>query len=41
MTKLAVFPEPQSVAREAAKLIAEEARMSVSTRGKFVMAVRW
>ena len=36
---IAVFPESESVARAAAKLIAEEARTAVSARGKFVMAV--
>jgi 6-phosphogluconolactonase len=37
--KIEVFPDVESVAREAAKLIAEEARTAVSARGKFVMAV--
>ena len=37
--KIEVFPDAESVAREAAKLIAEEARTAVSARGKFVMAV--
>ena len=34
-----VFPDAESVAREAAKLIAEGARTAVAARGKFVMAV--
>ena len=34
-----VFPDAESVAREAAQLIAEEARTRVALRGKFVMAV--
>ncbi len=37
--KIEVFPGAESVAREAAKLIAEEARTAVAVRGKFVMAV--
>ena len=37
--KIDVFPDSESVARQAAKLIAEEARNAVSARGKFVMAV--
>ena len=37
--KIQVFPDAESVAREAAKLIAEEARTAVAARGKFVMAV--
>ena len=37
--KIEVFPDAESVAREAAKLIAEEARTAVAARGKFVMAV--
>jgi hypothetical protein len=38
--KIGIFPDSQSVAREAATLIAEGARAAVSARGKFVMAVR-
>ena len=34
-----VYAEAESVALEAAKLIAEEASTAVATRGKFVMAV--
>lgn len=34
-----VYPDPDTVAREAAKFIAKEARDAVATRGKFVMAV--
>jgi 6-phosphogluconolactonase len=37
--KIEVFADSDAVAREAAKLIAKEARESVSARGKFVMAV--
>lgn len=37
--KIEVFPDAESVARGAAKLIAEEARRAVAARGKFVMAV--
>jgi len=37
--KIEVFPDAESVAREAAKLIAEEARAAVALRGNFVMAV--
>jgi 6-phosphogluconolactonase len=37
--KIEVFPDSESVARGAAKLIAEEARLAVEARGKFVMAV--
>jgi 6-phosphogluconolactonase/glucosamine-6-phosphate isomerase/deaminase len=37
--KIEVFPDAESVAREAAKFIAEEARSAVALRGKFVMAV--
>ena len=37
--KIEVFPDAESVARESAKLIAEEARTAVALRGKFVMAV--
>jgi 6-phosphogluconolactonase len=34
-----VFPDADSVAREAAKLIAQKAREAVAARGKFAMAV--
>ena len=37
--KIKVFADAESVAREAAKLIAEEARSAVAARGSFVMAV--
>ena len=37
--KIEVFPDAESAAREAAKLIAEEAGIAVAARGKFVMAV--
>jgi 6-phosphogluconolactonase len=37
--KIEVFASAESVARQAAKLIAEEARKAVAVRGKFVMAV--
>src|ERR1700758_3604903 len=37
--KIETFPDAESVAREAAKLIAEEARAAVAVRGKFAMAV--
>ncbi len=37
--KIEVFPDAESAAREAAKLIAEEASTAVAARGKFVMAV--
>jgi 6-phosphogluconolactonase len=37
--KIEVLPDVESVAREAAKLIAEDARAAVTARGKFVMAV--
>ncbi len=37
--KIEVLPDAESAAREAAKLIAEEARAAVTARGKFVMAV--
>lgn len=37
--KIEIFPDAESVAREAAKLIAEEARTAVAAHGKFVMAV--
>jgi|SRR5215469_181118 len=39
MMKIEVYADAGSVAHQAAKLIAEEARTSVATRGKFVMAV--
>jgi 6-phosphogluconolactonase len=37
--KIEVYADADTVAREAAKLIAKEARAAVATRGKFVMAV--
>ena len=37
--KIKVYADAESVAREAAKLIAEEARLAVAARGSFVMAV--
>jgi len=37
--KIEVYSDSDTVAREAAKLIAKEAREAVTTRGKFVMAV--
>jgi 6-phosphogluconolactonase len=37
--KIEVFPDVESVAHEASRLIAEEARRAVSARGKFIMAV--
>ena len=37
--KIEVFPDSESVARGASKLIAEVARLAVEARGKFVMAV--
>jgi 6-phosphogluconolactonase len=37
--RIEVFPDAESVAHGAAKLIAEEARRAVAARGKFVMAV--
>jgi 6-phosphogluconolactonase len=37
--KIEVFPNPETVASQAAKVIAEEARTAVAVRGKFVMAV--
>src|SRR5215510_4229265 len=37
--KIAVYADAESVARQAAKLIAEEARLAVANRGSFVMAV--
>jgi 6-phosphogluconolactonase len=36
--KIEVYADADSVAHEAAKLIAEEARSAIATRGKFVMA---
>ncbi|MBV8052211.1 MAG: 6-phosphogluconolactonase [Acidobacteriaceae bacterium] len=39
MMKIEVYTDADSVAREAAKLIAKEARDAVANRGKFVMAV--
>lgn len=39
MMKIEVYADADSVAHEAAKLIAEEARRAVAARGKFVMAV--
>jgi 6-phosphogluconolactonase len=37
--KIEVYPDADSVAREAAKFIAAEARAAVASRGSFVMAV--
>lgn len=37
--KIEAFPDAESAAREAAKVISEEAREAVPSRGKFVMAV--
>ena len=37
--KIEILPDVESVAREAARRIAEVARTAVATRGKFVMAV--
>lgn len=37
--KIEVYADPESVAREAAKLIAQEAREAIGAHGKFVMAV--
>ena len=37
--KISVYPDADSVAREAAKFIAQEARLAVAARGSFVMAV--
>ena len=37
--RIEVYADADSVAREAAKLIAEEARTAVAARGKFVMAI--
>jgi 6-phosphogluconolactonase len=39
MMKIEVYAEAESVALEAAKLIAEEAKSAVAARGSFVMAV--
>jgi len=39
MMKIEVYADAESVALEAAKLIAEEARSAVAARGSFVMAV--
>ena len=39
MIKTEVFADPDTVAREAAKFIAAEARAAVANRGSFVMAV--
>lgn len=39
MTKIEVFPDANTVASKAAKLIAKEARDAVAARGRFVMAV--
>src|SRR5215467_9027551 len=39
MMKIEVYSDAESVALEAAKLIAEEARLAVAARGSFVMAV--
>jgi 6-phosphogluconolactonase len=36
--KIEIFPDAEGVAREAATLLAEEARAAVEARGKFVMA---
>jgi 6-phosphogluconolactonase len=40
MMKIEVFADSDTIAREAAKLIAKEARKAVGARGSFVMAVR-
>jgi len=37
--KISVYADAASVAREAAKLMAQEARLAVAARGSFVMAV--
>jgi 6-phosphogluconolactonase len=37
--KIEIFADPDSVAREAAKIIAAEARTAVAERGRFIMAV--
>jgi 6-phosphogluconolactonase len=39
MMRIEVYPDADSVASEAAKLIAEEARTSVASSGRFVMAI--
>src|SRR5215470_9304078 len=39
MTKIEVFPDADTVASQAAKLIAKEAKDAVAACGKFVMAV--
>jgi len=39
MIKIRGYADAESAAREAAKLIAEEARLAAATRGSFVMAV--
>ncbi len=38
--KVEVYPDADSVARQAAKFIAAEARAAVADRGSFVMSVR-
>jgi 6-phosphogluconolactonase len=37
--EIKIFPDAETVAREAAKFIAAEARVAVAARGKFVLAV--
>ena len=37
--KIDVFPDPDSVAREAARVMAAEARAAIATRGCFALAV--
>src|SRR5438552_12543890 len=37
--KMEVLPDPDSVARRAAALIANEARAAVAARGRFILAV--
>jgi len=37
--EITIFPDAETVAREAAKVIAAEARAAVAARGKFVLAV--
>jgi len=37
--KIKIFPDAETVAREAAKVIAAEARLGVAARGKFLFAV--
>jgi 6-phosphogluconolactonase/glucosamine-6-phosphate isomerase/deaminase len=39
LMKIDVLADADSVAREAAKIIAEKAREAVSARGRFIMAV--